>query len=59
MPSKLESRVSALEKAKPTGRQIYVWKDSEAHREALANPQPGDFITVLRWMESPDELLSP
>ncbi len=43
----------------PPGRQFFVWKDSEAHREALANAQPGDFITVLRWMESADESLNP
>ena len=55
MPSKLENRVSALEKSKPAGRQFLVWKDSEARREALATAHPGDKITVIRWMESADD----
>lgn len=51
MPSKLENRVSALEKVKPPGRVFLVWKDSEAHRQAEAEAGPGDTIQVLRWLE--------
>ena len=59
MPSKLENRVSALEKSKPAGRVLLVWKDSEAHRKAEAEAGPGDTIQILRWLEPGEDSQSP
>jgi hypothetical protein len=53
MHSSLNTRVDALEKKlKPEGRHFYVWKHSEAHRQAKAQWQPGDMIHVIRWMDT-------
>lgn len=52
----LSSRVEALEKKlKPEGRHFYVWKDSEAHRQAEAQWKPGDVIHIIRWIERDPE----
>ena len=58
MTRNFESRLAKLEKERaPQGRHFYVWKDSEAHREAEEKYQPGDVIHVIRWLdrESPPE----
>ena len=48
----LNIRVEALEKKlKPEGRHLYVWKNSDALRQAEAQWQPGDVIQIIRWME--------
>ena len=49
-----DSRLSKLErKPGPQGRHFYVWKNSEAHRQAEEQYQPGDMIHVSAgWTET-------
>jgi hypothetical protein len=48
----LSSRLTKLEKdLGPQGRHFYVWKNSEAHRQAKEQYQAGDVIHVIRWLD--------
>jgi hypothetical protein len=47
-----DGRLSKLErKPGPQGRHFYVWKNSEAHRQAEEQYQPGDMIHVISWLD--------
>jgi len=53
----LNSRLTKLERERgPQGRHFYVWKDSEAHRQAEEQYQSGDVIHVLSWLERSDDV---
>jgi hypothetical protein len=52
MTKNLEARLTRLEKERaPKGRHFYVWKGSEAHRDAELKAQPGDVIHVISWLD--------
>jgi hypothetical protein len=57
MTRNLETRLARLEKERaPKGRHYYVWKGSEAHRQAEKQYQPGDVIPVISWLARDNQI---
>jgi hypothetical protein len=61
MTKNIEARLARLEKEQaPKGQHFYVWKGSEAHRQAEEQCRPGDVIHLISWLDKePSEAGAP